>query len=442
MARVNPFAVTVYSKGLAFQQSLGSALSYSFTPRFTLGTGEVITRADDPANTLLAQPGARMVVVYRGEVLLSGFVSQRTGDVIKGGVVTWQVFDDRYLLAFVRAYVRPGANLTPTSLADLAQQQPYGTHTDGRADGLGYYAFAAGVNTAEAAIKAVITANLARFGSNVAQGRIVVQPDLGRGGDARAAGMLPQLRFESLHDGLLDLLDWSGLLLRVWQEPNALGVAGSIKLDVVAPVTWAQTISTSSRIVRDGQYQLGIPSATRVILGGPGDDAARLFYGAADATGLEDTYGIAVEAFVDATGATLKWPDGLADAAQAALYYLQRTDVTAADKLVLSTYLAQAASTALAAGKPLAGLSISLSETASFHYGGTDGYHVGDRIAVSVEGGPTITQRITECTLTYAASGGFSVTPKVGDITDDASEQLARAIAGIASVVSRISTRT
>lgn len=437
MVRSNPFTVTIYSKALAFQQVLGSALTYSFTPRWTLGTGEIITRSSDPANALLGQPGARVVVQYRGEVLLSGFVQLRTGSVLRSGTVAWQLYDDRYLLTFVRAWVRPGQNLAAVSLTDQAQQVPGASHVDGRADGTGYYAWPAGVNTAEAAIKRVISDNLARFGPNVAQGKITVLPDQGRGGDARAAGMLPQLRFDSLHDGLADLLTWSKLLLKVWQAPGAT----TLQLDVSTPKTWQQAIGGASRIVSDGTYQVGAPTLTRSILGGPGDDAARVFYQQTDATGLEDTYGFAVEGFSDATGATLKWPDGLDQSLQVAMYYLQRTDVAAADKAALSTYLAQAAKTALSAGLPTAGLSLTLSETASFHYGGTDGYHVGDYLTVVIEGGPTITQQITEATLTYSAEG-FTVTPTVGAITNDATLQLAQAVAGIASVVGRISTRT
>lgn len=449
MPRTNPFTVTIYSKALAFQQVLGSALSYSFTPRWLLGTGEIVTRVDDPANQLLGTEGARIVAQYRGEVLMSGFVQQRTGSVLRSGTITWDVSDDRYALTFTRAWIRPDKALQAATLSDLGQQAPYGTHTDGRADGLGYYAFPASptVYPAETAVKTVIGANLARFGSNVLQGKIVLGTDQGRGGDARAAGMLPQLRFDPLQDGLLDLLEWANLRLRVWQDANPLGTAGTVQLDVDVPTTWTQVIGTAGRIVTDGQYQQAIPSGTRAILGGPGDDAARLFYGVNDSTGLEDRFGIAIETFTDATGATLKWPDGLDDVAQVAAYYLLRTDVLDADKAVLRTYLAQAAATALAAGLPTAGLDISLAESDGFHYGGNGsdgtapGYHVGDRIAVAIENGPTITQRITECTVSFATDGGLAVAPKVGEITQDPTAQLAEAVAGIAQVVGRLSTR-
>lgn len=436
MPRKNPFTVTIYSKGLAFQQTLGSAISYSFTPRWTLGTGEIITRATDPANSLLGQKGARFVALYRGEVLMSGFVQQQQGSVLKTGTKTWNLYDDRYVLSFTRAWVRPGGNLAATSLSDPAQQVPAAAgHADGLADGSGYYAWPAAVTAAETAVKRVIADNLARFGSNVAQGKIAVQPDQGRGGDARAAGKLPQLRFDPLHDGLLDLLEWANLGLRVWQDGS------SLKLDVWQPKTWTQTIGTAAKIVTDGTYQVSIPTLTRLVIGGPGEDAARVFAAAADSTGLEDAYGIAVEGFIDATGATLHWPNGLDESLQVAAYYLQRGDVTDTDKQALRTYLVQAASAALAAGLPTAGLDISLSETDSFHYGGPDGYHVGDRITVQIDGGPSITQRITETTLTYTTDG-LSVTPKVGEISNDATEQLATAVAGIATTVGRLSTRT
>lgn len=443
MPQRNPFTVTVYDNAFRYQQRLGSALSYSFTPRFTLGTGELVTRVDDPANQLLSKPGARVVVEYRGEAS-SYFLDLETGPVIRGGTVTWALLDDRTLLTFVRAWVRPAANLTATSLSDLAQQVQAGTHTDGRADGLGYYAWPAtpAVYSAETAAKRVIADNLARFTSTVWQGRITIAADQQRGGDARAAGMLPQLRMDSLQDGLSDLLAWAGLLLRVWQPYTAQGVTSpGLQLDVAAPVTWSQVIGARSGIVRDGSYQRSRPLATRVILGAQGEDAGRLYYQVTDTTGLEALYGYAVETFTEATGATLKWPDNLEDAARVAAYYLNRADVAAADKAVLTTYLQQAGATALRDGRPTAGLDINLSETASFHYGGPDGYHVGDVLTVTTASGLTISQRITEATLTYSADG-FSVAPKLGAIQQDPTAQLANAVRDIAQGLARISTRT
>lgn len=443
MPRTNPFTVTIYSKTFAFQQRLGSAQSYSFTPRWTLGSGEIVTRSDDPANTLLAQPGARLVVEYRGEVLMSGLIQQRTGSIVAAGTNLWEITDDRFLLTATRAWVRPGANLTPTSLSDTAQMVPASNgHTDGRADGTGYYAFPAPpvVYPAESAIKQVIRENLARFPPSTWQGQVTVAPDQGRGPDARAAGMLPQLRMDSLHDGLLDLLDWANLWLRVFQTPNPPGTTGSLQLDVFQPTTWSQVIGAQSRIISDGTFQQSIPTVTRPILGGPGDDAGRLFYAPPPAADLEALYGFAVETFTDATGASLNWPAGLEEAAQVAMYYLQRTDVASADKVALTTYLQQAGATALSDGLPRNGLSIDLSESASFHYGGSGGYHVGDLITVTAANGPTITERITEVELTYSADG-FTVTPTVGDITDDATTALAQGIASIAKAVSRLQSR-
>ena len=442
MPQRNPFTVTLYSKAFGYLQGLGSALSYSFTPRFTLGIGELVTKVDDPANQLLSQDGVRVVVQYRGEAI-SYFVDLETGPVTRGGTITWALLDDRTLLTFVRAWIRPAGNLTATSLSDLAQQVASGTHQDGRADGLGYYAWPAtpAVYSAETAVKRAIADNLARFTSAVWQGRITIAADQQRGGDARAANTLPQLRMETLQDGLAPLLDWSGLLLRVWQPYTAKAATSpGLQLDVVAPVTWAQTIGARSGIVRDGSYQRSRPAATRVILGAQGDDAERLYYQVVDSTGLEARFGYAVETFAEATGATLKWPDGLADAARVAAYYLNRTDVADADKTVLTTYLQQTGATVLREGRPTSGLDINLSETASFHYGGADGYHIGDIVTATTGSGLTIAQRITEATLTYSADG-FSVAPKLGAITEDPTAQLANAVRDIAQGLARMSTR-
>lgn len=433
----NPVTITVWSSSFARQQALGAPVSYSFTPRLApagLGDGSIVTAVDDPVNQYLGLPGARITAEYRGEVALSGWVHRRLGPVIQVGTVEWDVYSDDYLLAWTLGWVNPAAPLQPASLTDPAQSVPPAAgHGAGIADGSGYYAFpsAPAVYPAETAIKRLVSDNFARLGRPV-----TIAPDLGRGGDARAAGWLPAVRFDPLDQALAPLCDSAGLGIRIVQQPGASGLA----LDVVVPVAWAQAITYDSGILTDGTYQQEGPTATRAVLGGPGDDAARAYYGQTDATGLEATYGVVIEQFVDATGATITWPSTLAAQYQVPAYFLTRTDVDPAAQAAFLQYLQATANLALGAGRPSSGLDVTLSETAAFHYGGTDGYHVGDYVPVSAASGPTITDQVTEVTLAYDSSG-FKVTPKVGSITQDTTQQLAQLVAALAATVQRRNTR-
>lgn len=434
----NPVTLTVLSSTFARQQVIGAPVSYSITPRLApggLGTAEVVTAVDDPVNVYLGMSGARLVAEYRGEVALSGWVYQRQGPVTEVGTVTWDVYADEYLLPWTLGWVNPAAPLQPASLTDPAQTVPPAAgHAAGQADGSGYYAWPAAptVYPAETALKKIIGDNFARLGRPV-----TIAPDLGRGGDARAAGMLPQVRFDPLDTALEPLCAWSGLGIKIRQ---AVGDA-QLTLDVVTPVTWAQALTYDSGILTDGTYTLTGPTATRAVLGGPGDDTARAYYGQTDSSGLEAAYGVAIEQFVDATGATLNWPASLAAQYQVPAYFLARTDLPAADQAAFLTYLRQVAQLALNAGQPSSGLDVTLSETASFHYGGSDGYHVGDYVPVSAASGPTITDQVTEVTLQLDSNGAFSVTPKVGLITQDTTQKIAKVVAALAAVVLRRNTR-
>jgi len=113
--------------------------------------------------------------------------------------------------------------------------------------------------------------------------------------------------------------------------------------------------------------------------------------------------------------------------------------VSAVDKAIFSTYLDAAGAKALAEGSPTSGLSLELSETEVFHFGGTDGIQLGDTITATSRG-LSFTDRITEATLSWDATDGLTVTPRVGTKTDDPDRQLAEAIASLARAQIRLST--
>ncbi|TFD54211.1 hypothetical protein E3T43_12805 [Cryobacterium sp. Hh7] len=286
------------------------------------------------------------------------------------------------------------------------------------------------ITTAETAIKHLIGVNFTRLGRPVTIGA-----DQGRGGNAVAAGMLPQVRFGSLDMNLQALIEWSGLRVTLRQDPTL----PTIHVEVSVPTVWPQKLTVESGIVIDGTWSTDDPEATRIIVGGPGQETERAFWGVNDTTGLEAEYGDIIEVFRDATGATLTWPEVIPDAQQIADRYLLRPEVSAADKTIFTNYLNAAGAKSLGEGGLMSGVSLELSETEVFHFGGADGIQLGDTITVTSQG-LTFTDRITEATLSWDATDGLVVTPRVGQKTDDPDRQMAEAVAALARAQIRLST--
>lgn len=418
---LNPFSLTVYDRVLKRQGPVGAPRECTFDVRFNdQGVGSFAVSAADPVRQFLEAPGARLWVTYRGEHLISGPVRNLDGSFAPAGLVTYSIEDDWRELPNTLGWPVPAGQLTPVSLTDQAQ---------GTATGKGYYQFPAALSSAESLIKDLLTVNFRRLGR-----RVDVRPDLGRGGDARAAGMVPQVRFDPLDEAIDELLAWSGLGLKVWHEGGTRLVA-----DVYQPTTRQPALTVESGIVKSGLWSLQGPTATRTVVGGPGEDVARAFYGVNDATGLESSWGDIIEVFRDATGANLEWPDTVPEAERLAKFFLLRSEVSSTDKAVFKSYLTAAGRKGLTEGRPTSGLSVELAETRSFHFGGPDGVHLGDVMSVSAQGQKFV-ERIRACTLSLKGKQ-FTVVPQVGERTDDPDEQLALSLRRLMAASRLQSTR-
>jgi hypothetical protein len=435
-----PFDLAVYDRDLKFQQALTDPVEVVFSPSWTLGTAEITVSADDPILPFMQADGARLVARYKGEHLISGWLYESEGTIEPGGDVRFGLYADEYLSAWTAGWVVPSGTLQPTSLTDLGQAAPGPNgHTAGLGDGLPFYAWASDVSTSETAIKRVLSENFARFPAGDLRRRTVITPDLGRGGNARTAGMLPQIRMDALDEALLPLREWASLGLRIWQAPRAT----TLSLDVYAPKTWPLALTVESGTVTDGTYKVTGPTATRGVLGGPGDDAERA-YGSFVDTAAETRLGFGIETFVDAASGTLVWPSSLDDGYRVPKYFLTRTEVDANAKADFRAYLSAAASKAMSEQAATSSASVSLSETPSFTYGGSAGYHVGDLITIGTAS-VDVQERITGVTLTFN-SEGFSVVPTLGlGSTDDEQTQavtdLARSVRALALAARRRATR-
>lgn len=239
---------------------------------------------------------------------------------------------------------------------------------------------------AETVFKALVTANKAHGNSGV-----TVAADLGRGSTITTTN-----RFHPLTERTMPLIDAAGIGTTVRQ------IGGVLVVDCYPVRTYPRTLTESSGIVQDWSYSHRRPKATRVVVGGKGEGTARLFRTVID-TVAEATLGYSVEAFLDST-----------DSNSAA-----ELDAKGAQFLTLNG--------------PTNGLSISLSETPTFRYDptGVKGIRVGDLIPLEVGPGVVVTDVLRQATIAWTADDGLSVTPQVGDRSDDPSFALASVIAAM-----------
>lgn len=145
---------------------------------------------------------------------------------------------------------------------------------------------------------------------------------------------------------------------------------------------------------------------------------------------LEARYGDVIEVFVDATGATLEWPESLSDTFRVAKYFTLRPEVGSDLKTRFLAYLEAAGKKKLDELRATASIAAALAETEAFTMYGDGGLRPGDLVPIATPFEP-IVERITSATL--ALSNGLTVTPTLGNITTDEDEAIWEAIAAIAS---------
>jgi hypothetical protein len=233
---------------------------------------------------------------------------------------------------------------------------------------------------AETVVKTVMAENaIVRLGFP-----LTVAPDQGRG----AVGTYT-FRFHPAYDRLFPAVDQAGIGVTVRHSGNGL------ELDCYEPRNYPHLLSPESGTVIGGGYSLAAPTATRVVVGGQGEGVAREFRTFPDPS-REVEWNDVIEVMRDARDS------GSGDV------YAHRADET------------------LSEGAPLAGLSLELSETKHFRYGG-DGLRVGDLVTAMVNGQP-YADTLREVRLTWDKKDGDKATPVIGERDDDPDVQLAKSI--------------
>lgn len=232
---------------------------------------------------------------------------------------------------------------------------------------------------AETVVKAVALENAVRLGYPLT---VATNQSRGTSGTYK-------FRFHPLFDRLFPAVDQAGLGVTVRQ--NGAGLV----LDCYVPRTYTHKLSPGAGTVVGGTYSLTAPTATRVVVGGQGEGVLRTIKGPFIDAAREAAWGNIVEVFRDAR-----------DSDSESVYQERATE-------------------SLLEGAPMSALSLVLSETKHFKYGG-DGLRIGDRVTAEVNG-LTITDTLREVQLKFDADGD-TATPIIGERTDDPTVALAKQI--------------
>jgi hypothetical protein len=435
----SPFRVTIYDGNYNPIGFLVDSIYENWVPGwYDTSYGNFSIAADNPHIAALQTPGARVTVVYQEELVLSGPINSWQGDVMD------QVIGDKKKAEQVLWFPVPSRPLNPTAIGGNPAQLGQASIRDntkplvqGTVDNqYPYYQWPDGVGaTAETAIKHAVKVQMVdRLGLD-----ITILPDQRRGPDVTS--ILPDVRFDPLTEVLFPMLDVSGLEYRIWQDELTAG----LKFDVVSPGSMPQPLTTDSGIILEGSYTVQSPSATRAIVGGPGETSARIFDGIEGRgfqTDAERKWFIIRESFRDkSSGTDLTWPTSttanpFTDAQKVAKYY--PFVATAKNWGNLQRALAAEEQRGLQAGAQTTSFSLKLAESETFFYG-KNGYHVGDRVTIVIHG-QTFTDQIARVYLTYTRDSGIRIEPEVGDFTDDPDTVLAKFVTNLAKALRRTTT--
>lgn len=227
----------------------------------------------------------------------------------------------------------------------------------------------------ETVIKNALRENFTRLGIPW-----VVATSLGRG-----PATTIDFRMDKLSDKLYPLLKAAR-----WQLQLTYNGAGVPTLDIRLPNTVAGVLDASSGRLDRYDYSRRAPTATRVVVGGAGEDLARLFALIID-TARETAWEDIIEVFQDATN--LKAGDD---------------------------FTASAAET-LADGAPATTVSMEITEQPGFTY--RDTYELGDLVNIRV-GALTAVEVISKVHVKDDPESGVTITPSVGELARTQVERL------------------
>lgn len=256
-----PLTIAIYDWQFNRLGWIADPLSVTCTLRHNaVSTAQVVTSHDHYRLDVLAANGARAVVEYEDQPVMSGRIRTREGDSGPPGFATFQVIGDLRLLRQVLGW--------PVPTSPVASQ---GQEHDVRS------------GTAESVIKGYVTANMV----NRLAMPVTVAANQGRGSTVTA-----RLRFQPLAD-VLPIVDPAGIGVTIEQFGSGL------LMDVYATSTYPRALSEQGATVHNWTWSSADPEMTRVVVGGQGDGTARVFRSVVNSsreTAWHDIY----EGFADA----------------------------------------------------------------------------------------------------------------------------------------------
>jgi hypothetical protein len=358
--------ITVHDRHRAFVGQIGNPSSLTVTVReFPLiGSATMTVPMDHPKADALMADGARVVFQFKGRVELSGPVDEFEIDTDTESL-TVTVVDDAHLLFRILGWQNP---IDTTTAGNMSQSvREYINYT----------------GIAETLIKGVVQANgINRLGVP----GLVVAPDLARGATVPGGA---SFRMHPLPDRLFPAVAMAGIGVTLKQ------VGTDLVFDVYEPRTYPRTLSVEGRTLKRAVWSQKRPSASQVVIGGPGEGKLRKYRRLID-TARESQYGFMGEVFRDARDAKDETePENVAV-----------TEATM-DARGQETLTESAATN---------GLFITLAESTVFTYG-EDGVLVGDKVPVRI-GTRTITDTIKEATLEWVSPDYVSAVPIIGEQID------------------------
>lgn len=397
---------------------LGNPVYAHFTVRCNgIDNGEIHVALGDPMQQMMREDSAAVSVFYRGQFLTSGRLRTVTGDVQPTGVAVFQMRGDYSALQSSIGWVRPFGG----SEYQYWESAP-----------TGHYHWDAATRYTETAVRELIQKNVGG-GSGVA----LAGGDGLRGGDIRAAGLLPMVRFQPIDELVNPMLEWGNLRLIVgrYQELDELDDTTGITATIQPRGVWGPKLSVEAGTVVEGSWTTTTSSISEVIVGGPGEDADRIFLIYQNET-REDQEGWRNTVFKDATNVKLDWgPDTFEENKRGPLFFGMYS-VPQANKDAVRRQFDEVARKAFEEGAASSSISVTLSESPGFHFGGANGIQLGDEVTIDVAGVP-FKNRLTECSLTLTDKD-FTVTPSVGEPVVDQDRELAKSIAKVADSQRRI----
>lgn len=359
--------ITIYNKDRKFTGQVGAPESLTITPRVfpLVGTAVMVVPLSSPAVPKLRQDGARLVVEDDGEHLISGPIDEVQID-SETGMATVIVIDDADILRGILGWQVPNASIA----AQLSAE--YRTYT----------------GKAEDVVKQVVRENGVE---RLKIPGLVVAPSRGRGS---VIGGGASFRMHPLHDRLYPGVEMAGIGLQVRQ------IGTELVFDVYTPRVYSTVLSTKSRTLKKAVHNRRRPTASRVVIGGPGEGTERRYRTLVD-TAREAAWGFTGETFRDARDAQYK-----------------EGETTWAE--IDATMDARGEETLKEAGV-VDGLSVTLAESSVFIYG-AGGIRIGDYVPVDV-GGTIITDTIKEAVIEWITPTYSRATPTIGEQTDPVSRQ-------------------